>query len=317
VPVGGCRMKVYDHPSDGLRDALRLAEGMTYKWAVLNLPFGGGKSVLAIPRPLDREARQGLLRRFAELLNTLRGAYGTGEDMGTTPDDMGFLASITPHVKGGDPRTGGPTDPGPYTALGVFESIRAAMEHLEGSVDLTGVSVLVEGVGDVGQPLARMLADFGATLLLADLDEERVSVLAEELGAAVVPAGDVVDKQCDVYAPCAVGGTLNQETIPRLRCRAVAGSANNQLASDADGAALHARGILYAPDYVANGGGALAFGLLATGETDPEVLKERVAGIGGTLRSIFSEASEAGIRPEEAAARLARRNLSLAGDGEA
>jgi leucine dehydrogenase len=314
TPVGGCRMKVYEHPALGLQDAMRLAEGMTYKWAVLGLPFGGGKSVLAIPRPLEGAEREGLLIRFAGLLNSLNGSYGTGEDLGTTPEDMALLAAHTPHVAGGDPTTGNPTDPGPFTALGVLEGIRAAAEAVRGSGDLAGLRILVEGVGDVGRPLAEMLAAEGARVLTTDLDADASREVAMATSGEVVDLADAPDAECDVYAPCAVGGTLDEARIGRLRCSIVAGSANNQLATDADGRRLADRGILYAPDYVINGGGALAFGLMALGESDTAVLEDRVRGIGSTLRGIFEESAREGVLPEAAALALARRTLSEKGD---
>ncbi|RMH23442.1 MAG: hypothetical protein D6701_00270, partial [Gemmatimonadetes bacterium] len=160
--VGGCRMRVYERPEQGLWDALRLARGMTYKWASIDIPFGGGKSVLAVPRPLEGEERRGLLHRFGALLNGLGGAYATGEDLGTTPSDMAELATVTRWVKGVDPEGRGlPTDPGPFTARGVFEAMRAGLAHRFGSPDLEGRTVVVQGAGDVGAPLARLIAAAG------------------------------------------------------------------------------------------------------------------------------------------------------------
>lgn len=313
TPVGGCRMKGYTSPSHGLRDAMRLAEGMTYKWAALDLPFGGGKSVLAVPRPLEGEDRKGLLRRFGRLLRSLEGAYETGEDLGTTPEDMAILAEESEHVMGvhrhGDEL---PMDPGPFTALGVFAGIRAGLRHLTGSDGMDGRSVLVQGVGDVGAPLARMVAEAGGDVLVSDLDQERAGALAEELGGDRVLPARVYETACDVYAPCAVGATLNSDTIPRLRCRLVAGSANNQLESPADARLLAEREILYAPDYVVNGGGALAFGLLHRGETDEGVLKDRIRGIGDRLADAFEEAEETGRNPLEVVQIQVARRLAEA-----
>lgn len=308
-PTGGCRMRVYDHPSEGLRDALRLARGMTMKWAVIDLPYGGGKAVLAVPRPLEGEERRGLLRRFGELLQSLKGAFSTGEDLGTTPEDMAYLATVTRWVKATGGEGDEPVDPGPYTALGVLEGIRAAVAAASGRGELEGRSVLIQGVGDVGEPLARMLSAEGARLLLSDLDRGRVEALAGELEARAVSPDEVYWTECDVYAPCAVGATLNSGTIPHLRCSVVAGSANNQLETDADAEALRERGILYAPDYVVNGGGALALGLMGRGEVDEDELRRRVRGIGGTLAEIFREASERGEAPTAAALRRVRAVL--------
>lgn len=308
-PTGGCRMKLYDRPEEGLRDALRLAEGMTHKWAAMDFPFGGGKSVLAVPRPLEGEARRGLLRRFGHLLNLLGGAYGTGEDLGTTPEDMMEIASVSKHVIGLHGRSEGPMDPGPFTALGVFEGIRAAMRHRVASDDLSGRSVLVQGVGDVGEPLARMVAAAGGSLLLADLDEERARELADELRGVVVEPQDVYDARCDVYAPCAVGATLNADSIARLRCLVVAGSANNQLETIEDAERLHRRGIVYAPDFVVNGGGAMAFTSIYLGEDRVEELERRVRSIGTAIAEILHDSEERAESPLAAARRRVQRAL--------
>lgn len=308
-PVGGCRMRVYDRPEEGLRDALRLARGMTEKWAAMDVPYGGGKAVLALERPLDAEERRGLLRRFGDLLESLAGAYGTGEDLGTTPDDMRLVATRTRWVVGLPPGDDAPTDPGPFTALGVQAGIEAALERRFGSADLGGRTVLVQGVGDVGEPLARFLARAGARLLLADVDRERVEGLAAELGGEVVEPDAVYDTRCDVYAPCALGATLHDDTVPRLECAIVAGSANNQLEEPRHAEALHERGILWAPDFVVNGGGAMAFGLLWLGAVEVEGMAPRVRRIGDALREIFAEAEERGESPLHAAHRRARRVL--------
>lgn len=308
--TGGCRMKVYPRPEDGLRDALRLAEGMTYKWAAMDFPFGGGKTVLAVPRLLEGDARRGLLHRFGELLNSLGGRYGTGADLGTTSEDMQTIAEVSEYVIGVHGRTEGPMDPSPFTALGVLEGIRSAVRHRFGSDQLEGRSVLVEGVGHVGRPLARRLADAGARLLVSDSDEVRAGTVAKEMGAEVVPPSDVFDTMCDVYAPCAVGATLHRESIPRLRCAVVAGAANNQLREPEDAQRLLERQILFAPDYVINGGGAMAFTTIYQGEERIEELERRVRGIGAALDGIFAESAAAGSSPVVAARALADRVLA-------
>ena len=307
-PTGGCRLRSYPSPADGLRDAMRLAEGMTYKWAAMGFGYGGGKSVLAVPGPLTGEPRRSLFARLGQVMNVLNGAYGVGEDMGTTPRDMGFLATVTPYVAGS--REGGmPPDPGPFTAAGVHEGIRAAVAHRDGSPDLAGKSVLIQGVGDVGHPLARLLRDSGAKVIASDIDAGRAAAVAEECGGTTVDPGDVYDTECDVYAPSAVGATLNERTIPRLRCRVIAGSANNQLEMPEDADRVRERGILYAPDYVINGGGAMAFGLMEQGTLDVDELTSRVRSIGGSLTEIFQEADARGFSPVEAAHKRALRVL--------
>lgn len=308
-PVGGCRMKTYPSPDAGLLDAMRLAEGMTYKWAAIDFPFGGGKSVLAIPHALEADQRTELLQCFGRLLTTLRGTYRAGVDLGTTPDDMKVIATQTDQVMGVSPDGSESRDPGPYTALGVFVGIQAALRAVGRGPEIAGLRVAVQGVGDVGEPLARLLADAGASLALSDVNAGRVQGLAEELGADVVGPADIYGTACDVFAPCAVGAVLNPETIPRLECRIVAGSANNQLASADDAERLHARGILYAPDYVVNAGGAIAFGLMHRGEEDQEELRRRVRRIEESLDAIFAEAAASDESPEHAARRRAERIL--------
>ncbi|MDE2796057.1 MAG: hypothetical protein OXL34_14645 [Gemmatimonadota bacterium] len=307
-PTGGCRLRTYGSPADGLRDAMRLAEGMTWKWAAMDFRYGGGKSVLAVPGPLEGEPRRRLFARLGHLMNALNGGYGVGEDLGTTPRDMAYLATVTPYVAG-IREDGSAPDPGPFTAVGVFAGIEAAVSHLDGAPSLAGMTVLIEGVGDVGRPLARMLARAGAKVIAADLNENRSRRVAAECGGTTADCRDVPGIECDVYAPCAVGATVNARTVPLLRCRIVAGSANNQLEVAEDADRLLERGILYAPDYVINGGGAMAFGLMEQGISDTDRLNARVRSIGRSLDEIFREAETAGESPVVAARKRARRVL--------
>lgn len=309
-PTGGTRMKTYASLGAALRDAQRLAAGMTAKWAAIDLPFGGGKAVLAIPHPLTGEERRGLLLRYGRLVRALGGGFNTGPDLGTSAADMKVIAEEAgPAVRGIDPRTGELTNPGPYTAKGVFAAIRAAAAQAFGSPELAGRSVLVEGVGAVGEPLAAHLVAAGVRLLLADLDSAAAHRLADSLGGEVVPTEEVGKTRCDVYAPCAVGATLHDGSIEKLACRIVAGSANNQLGEPADAERLHRRGILYAPDFVANAGGALGFALLGEG-AEPETIDARLAGLESTLREIFEEAAERDESPLAAANRRVERVLA-------
>lgn len=306
--TGGCRMKAYPGPADALRDAMRLAEGMTCKWAAIGFDLGGGKSVLAVPRPLGGAERRGLLLRYGRLVASLRGAYTMGPDLGTTPEDMAVIGEATEHVLGYDRRTGKALDPGPYTALGTFAGMRAALAHAFGSADFSARTVLIQGVGDVGVPLARLCAEAGANLLLSDANPDRAVRLAEELGARTVPADEVYFTPCDVYAPCAVGGTVNVRSVPMLACRIVAGCANNQLGEPSDADRLHARGILYAPDYVINAGGATALPLLGRGTSEADV-REWIRGFEGTLTRIFEEAAGRAESPFHAAQRMVEEIL--------
>jgi len=314
APLGGTRMRSYPSSGEALRDAMRLAEGMTWKWAGIGLGYGGGKAVVDVPSPLAGEVRAGFFRRYGRLLESIHGAFSTGVDLGTDPEDMAVAATETRHVHGAT-ADGQTVDPGPFTALGVLSGIRAGLEHRHGDGDPDGRTVLVQGVGDVGEPLARELSRLGARLLLADTDEERVRDLADELGARVVRVDEAFRTECDVYAPCAVGGVLNDETIPELRCHVVAGSANNQLEAPRHAGLLHDRGILYAPDYLVNAGGALAFGLMHRGIEDREELRRQVRGLGDRLREIFREADERDESPLHGARRLAERTLREGVDG--
>ena len=308
MPVGGTRIRAYPSPDEGLRDAMRLAEGMTYKWACVGIDRGGAKAVLAVPEIPAGEARRGLLLRYGRLVESLKGAFGTGEDLGTTPEDMATLAEATRYVHG-TRDDGEVTDPGPFTAAGVLHGMRAAVREVLERETLRDARVTIQGVGDVGAPLARSLHAEGARLTLSDVDAARADALAEELGAVTVPADRVYEVDCDVFAPCAIGGVLGPDTIPRLRCRVVAGSANNQLADpDRDAALLEAGGIVYVPDYVINAGGALAFGSMDA-TPDLDVLMKKMETIGFTVREILREARERDDSPLDAAKRRAERAL--------
>ena len=311
VPTGGTRMKVYSSPTEALRDAQRLAAGMTAKWAAINFPFGGGKAVLAIPRPLDAPERRTLLQRYAELMAALRGGFCTGPDLGTNADDMREIAQVAPYVHGIDRTTGRPINAGPFTARGVFAAMRAAARAAFGSRELAGRTIVIEGVGAVGEPLARHLASAGAHLKLADLHESAAESLARELGAEVVSTAAVVSEDCDIYSPCAVGATLNRHSIDQLRCRVVVGSANNQLEEENDAVRLHERGILYAPDYVANSGGAIGFGMLGQG-AERAAIEHRLNGVEETLVDIFAEAEARAESPLAAAKRRVAEVLERA-----
>jgi leucine dehydrogenase len=307
-------MKVYPSPAAGLQDAMRLAAGMTRKWAGVDFDYGGGKAVLAVKGQLEGEERAGLLTRYGRLLESLHGAFGTGPDLGTTPEDMLVISQVTSHVHGVDRETGRTIDPGPFTARGVFAGIRAAVKHEYRVDDLTGRVIHVQGVGDVGAPLARMLKESGAQLVLSDLDTRRAESLAEELGGTeAFEPHTAYEAPCDVYAPCAVGATLNGESIPELKCRVIVGSANNQLQDPEDADRLFERGILYAPDYIVNAGGALAFALQNSGITAEAEINERVDAIGTSLSEILAEARAANESPVYAAERAVERRLNPMG----
>ena len=304
--AGGTRMKTYPDPAAGLEDAMRLSSAMTLKMAAVDIPFGGGKAVLAVPSMPEREERRRLLLRYAELAASLGANFQTGPDVNTTTADMDVIGERHAYVYCQSAERGGSGDPGPYTARGVFHGIRASAQRAFGSADLEGRTVLVQGVGSVGARLAEELAGAGARVLVSDIDAERANRLADELGAEVVPAGDAMATECDVYAPCALGATVNAESIPRLRCRVVAGSANNQLAEAADAERLREAGILYAPDYVINAGGVIyAWGTESLG-WGAETVEARLAWIGDALSEIYERADAEGITTDAAAERIAR-----------
>ena len=227
-PTGGTRMKPYASPAAALRDAMRLAEGMTYKWAVLGVGRGGGKAVIDVPEGFGGAGRDAMLRRYAEMLERLAGGFETGPDMGTGPAEMDLISEVSGHVFGKSASRGGAGDPGPWTARGVFAGIRASCRHLFGTGDIKGRSILVQGAGHVGAPLTHMLCAAGARVIVCDNDPARIVALRAP-GARAVPPEGALDEEVDVFAPCAGGAVLNEKSIPRLRCRIVAGSANNQL----------------------------------------------------------------------------------------
>ena len=300
--AGGTRLKVYDTPAEGLADAMRLAAGMTTKFAVAGIDRGGGKAVLAVPEIPVGEARRALLLRYGDLVASQGGTFMTSSDVNTGPEDMDVIGERTPHVFGRSAEKGGAGNPGPHTAVGVFHGIRASVG------DVAGRTVLVQGAGNVGASLAALLREAGARVLAADVDAERAAAVGE-----VVAPEDVYETECDVYAPCALGGTLSDETVPKLRCRVVAGSANNQLSEPRVAELLRERGILYAPDYVINAGGAIAlYGLEELGWSEDEVAVG-LARIGDTLTAIYARADAERITTAEAADRLAAARLSAAG----
>ena len=302
---GGTRMRVYPAPADGLADAMRLSAAMTWKMAAAGMPRGGGKAVLAVPELPAGEPRRRLLRRYGELVASLGGSYRTAGDMNIAPEDLDVVAETCPWVYG---TTSGGGNSGRGTARGCLYAIRATVEHLFGSPELAGRSVLVQGAGAVGSVLAAELADAGARVLVSDVDESR----AAATGCETVAPERVVETEVDVYSPCAVGATLNAESIPRLACRAIAGCANNQLAEPEDADRLHARDTVYAPDYVVSAGGIIQLIGLEDEGWDETQLEERLAGIGDTLRTLFAESDAESITPAEAADRLVRRRLAAA-----
>jgi leucine dehydrogenase len=313
--MGGTRLTSYAAPADALDDVLRLSNAMTWKQAAAGMPYGGGKAVLAVPEVPARDTaeRRALLLRYADLVESLHGSYVTAADMNTGEADMDTVGERTTHVLGRSKANGGSGDPGAATARGVFHGIEATVKRAFGSDDLGGRSVLVQGLGSVGSRLAEHLHDAGAALLLADVDAARASALADELGAKVVDAEDVISTECDVLSPCATGRVLTEATIPHLRCRIVAGAANNQLGVAEDGERLRDAGILFAPDYVINAGGVIHLGGYETLGWDDATMAARLEAIGETLLEIFERAEQDGISTAAAADHMARARVAAAG----
>ena len=251
--LGGCRFLPYDTDEAAVIDALRLARGMTYKAALAGLAHGGGKSVVI--RPANQFDRVALFCAFGGFIEDLGGHYITAEDSGTGLEDMEVVRTVTKHVTGIDVSKGGSGDPSPFTALGVRRGIEACVEFKLGKTSLKDVHVAVQGVGHVGYHLCKELHAAGAKLSVADVDPLKSERAQRDFAAHVVPLDEIFEVDCDVVAPCALGSALNDDTIPRIRAKVVAGAANNQLAERRHGDDLHARGILYAPDYAINAGG--------------------------------------------------------------
>lgn len=311
--AGGTRMKSYPDLQSALQDVMRLAEAMTYKFAVPGLARGGGKAVIAIPDSLDPLLRPDLLRRYGALVKQLHGLFYTGPDVGTSSLDMDIIAETgAPYVFGRTPAAGGAGDSGPFTALGVFSGIQVVSEHLFGTPSLKGRLILVQGAGSVGRTLIDLLQSAGAEVWFSDINDSVICRFRDEKGFPCVPVESVHQTACDIFSPCALGGILNAATIPLLKCKAVAGGANNQLAEPGDMELLHARGILYAPDYVINAGGAIALpGMEAMGWSRERAEKETVDRIQSALRRIFDMAASTGITTEAAARRLAEERLGV------
>ena len=299
---GGTRMAVYARPEDALADALKLSAAMTRKMAVCDVQMGGGKAVLAVPSLPEGAARVELLHRYGDFIESLGGLYATAPDMNTSERDMDTIAERSEHVFCRSVEKGGSGSTAPATAVGVFHGIEASVKYKLGRDDLRGVRVLVQGLGAVGGLLAARLADDGAEVLVSDVNAERVAAS----GFGAVDPADVIGTECDVYAPCAIGGVIDAETVERLRCSIVAGAANNQLADPALADRRHERGILWAPDYVINSGGVLhGTGLELLG-WDQARLDQALRGLGDTLTALYADNGRSPVHAAEALVRARR-----------
>jgi leucine dehydrogenase len=304
--LGGTRFYPYADEQEALIDVCRLAKGMTYKHAVCGNDLGGGKAVIIGDPRVDRS--EALLRAYGRFVEGLGGRYVTAEDVGTTQADMDVIRRETSHVTGVSEAFGGSGDPSPATALGVLWAMRAVGERLWGTSSLAGRHIVVSGVGKVGAALVSHLDAEGAKLTLSDVDDDVLGRLAERLGTMTVNAETAHAVPCDIFAPCALGAVLNAQTIPEMRCDAVVGSANNQLASLADAERLRHRSIVYAPDFVANAGGVINIAEEEHGY-DRDVAYGRTRAIFDTLRAVFDRAEADGTTTTAAAERLAEERI--------
>jgi valine dehydrogenase (NAD+) len=304
--LGGCRFHPYDSAVEAIDDAVRLGRAMTAKASLAGLDLGGGKAVIIGDPAYDRT--EAVILAFGRLVEQLGGRYITAEDVGTTTADMDLVGTETTHVVGRSTAHGGAGDPSDDTAAGVFEAMQATIAHLDGTGDLADRRIVVLGVGKVGRPLVARLVDAGADVVVADVDPVAVAAAHDRYGVDVVAPDLAHLQRCDVFAPCALGGIIGSTTVAHLRCRAVVGSANNQLVEPADADRMADCGILYAPDYVVNAGGLIHVADELHG-FDPARVADRIAGIGVTLRALFAEAERDGVTPSTAADRLARRRI--------
>jgi leucine dehydrogenase len=306
--TGGCRMWTYPNEMAAIEDALRLARGMTYKYAAAGVNLGGGKCVV-IGDPA-REKSEALFRTLGRFIDRLGGVYITGEDVGTTLRDMEYIRMETPYVVTLPRELGGAGPISPATARGVIQGMRAACLSAYGSRELRGHSVAVQGVGSVGSILVELLRTEEAEVYLTDIDEQRAQDIAAHTGATAVPPDTIQTLDVDIYSPCALGAVINDQTIPRLKCRVVAGCANNQLAAIEHGDALQDRGILYAPDYIINAGGTIFdTDRLQPGGFNEARAWQHVDRIYETSMEVIRISQEEGISTARAADRLAERRI--------
>jgi leucine dehydrogenase len=295
----------YNSDEGALIDALRLSRGMTYKNAMAGLSMGGGKSVIiGNAKTMKSEA---LFEAFGTFVNNLNGQYVTAEDVGINPDDMAIVHRKTNHVLGLEGKSG---DPSPVTAYGVYKGMKAAVKHRLGRDDLDGIRIGVQGLGHVGQYLCEHLHNEGAQLIVTDINKESIDKMVSLYNATAVDVDEIYQQQMDVYAPCALGATLNDVTIPKLTAKVVAGAANNQLAEDRHGAALKKAGILYTPDYIINAGGIINVSFEENYDKDAALRK--VDEIYGTLEEVFATADSEDKTTNVVADELARKRVAAA-----
>lgn len=303
---GGCRLLPYTSRDEALEDVLRLSRGMSYKSALAGNRFGGGKSVILCD-PAKKTPK--LFEAMGKFVDTFGGDYITAKDMNVDSDDLRTLKKNTRHALGIDGEVGSSGDPSPVTARGVFRSMEAAWNALHGTRSLEGVTVAIQGVGYVGRPLAEWVKGAGAKLVVTDVDQEALQWARTHLEAEVVGLDQIYDVDCQIFAPCARGAVLNSETLPRLRCEAVVGAANNQLATPDIGHELHGKGILYVPDYAVNAGGIINVFVEYEGYDEGRALRQ-ADGIYDTISEILQRAKTDGEPPFILADRIAEERMA-------
>ncbi|MDZ4837418.1 MAG: Glu/Leu/Phe/Val dehydrogenase [Candidatus Melainabacteria bacterium] len=306
--LGGCRMWRYNDEQEALRDVLRLSRGMTYKAALAGLNLGGGKAVIIGDSRQDKT--DDLLKVFGRAVDSLGGRYITAEDVGMTVKDIDTIRTVTSHAVGGS-NEGGSGDPSVMTAFGVFQGMKAALKSSGMAESLEGLKVAIQGVGNVGYHLASYLSAAGAELIITDIYPDQVEKVVQEFGADVVSPDQIYATNCDIFAPCAMGAILNQRTIPQLKCKIIAGSANNQLETEKDGFDLFNRGIVYAPDYAINSGGLINVAAELEGYNYKKVM-DKVSKIHDTIGEVLDRSRREDIPPHEAADCLAEQRLDEA-----
>jgi leucine dehydrogenase len=309
--LGGTRLFPYPSDDAALTDVLRLSKGMAFKAAACGLDLGGGKAVIIGDRSLITDD---FWRAYGRFVDSLAGAYITAEDVGTTTDDMHVIAEETKWVVGRAAEDHGAGDPSPATARGVVRAMQAVAHHLHGSDSLAGSRIAVQGVGKVGTALVEFLVDEGAEVVIADIIPSAADALVDRFGVKAVDKDDILFEECDILSPCSLGASIRADTIPRLRCRAVVGSANNQLATEEDDERIAEAGILYVPDFVANAGGLIHVSA-ELDEFNAALVKSRITGIYDAVLSILDQAATDNLTPNDAAVRFAEDRIRREGNG--
>lgn len=306
--AGGTRLWSYADPRDAVTDALRLSKAMSYKNAMAGLDLGGGKAVIL--RPDVEFDRTALFKAYGRAVEAVGGRYITAEDVGVSPDDMRVIKTQTDFVAGLDDGPAASGDPSPVTAEGVYRGIKVAVHHALGVASLKGIRVAVQGLGHVGYGLCQHLHEAGAQLIVTDINQAVLEKAEAEFGASLVEPSGIQAVEADVYAPCALGGSISKDTLPEIKASIIAGAANNQLASPDMGEACRARGILYVPDYVLNAGGIINVAAEVSGTYDPKWVKSKLDELEVTLKTIFAEAAKQGVSTDSVANEMARERLN-------